>query len=657
MVLLTSMLRRRALTLLGDHFFLTLTKESAEVSTTYLQTNSKQFTYKKNLDIIRRGYAESGVGGVRGVPKQFHEVVNAEVMKNYKSMDADELRAAQQEIIQQAQSQSTKSIIKELSERESFWPNIFMWTWFIGFNLTVIWALWYAYTPPKDAVPPRAESVSNWSGTHATTTKRYFEPDSEELVEELVYTANEGGQRIRPIGSALSPNAVGFSSDGMISLALLDKVIKIDETKKQITVQAGARIEKVVEALRPFGLTLQNYASIKEQQVGGFTQVGAHGTGAGIPPVDEQVVALKLMTPGRGMLTLKADDKEPLLFKYCRLGLGALGVVTQVTLQCVPAHKLLEHTFVTTREDVKRNHKKWLQKHQHLRYMWIPYTNSVVVVYSNPTDATRTPRVRKTYTKDEQLEPLRNLYLEKLSEEGKEMDQSQEDIQSLSWTELRDELLLAGGVLDQEWVKRVNKAEEEYWKRSEGYRIDWSDKILGFDCGGQQHVLEVAFPAGSLKEPNGADIRFMEDLLKRIEEKGIAAPSPLEQRWSCGSSSPMSPVYDEEDPQGNVYSWVGIIMYLPTQDELLRNQITDAFQKYSKMMETELMPQYSATYHWAKIEVPMEGEELGYYQRFLARRYPLTRFNYLRVRLDPRNIMSNRMINAGFSTPLGTWYM
>ena len=45
-----------------------------------------------------------------------------------------------------------------------------------------------------------------------------------------------------------------------------------------------------------------------------------------------------------------------------------------------------------------------------------------------------------------------------------------------------------------EHVKRVNAAEAEFWKRSAGVRVDWSDQILGFDCGGQQHVLEVVVP-------------------------------------------------------------------------------------------------------------------------------------------------------------------
>lgn len=61
---------------------------------------------------------------------------------------------------------------------------------------------------------------------------------------------------------------------------------------------------QLTEALRSRGLTLRNYASIREQTVGGFTQVSAHGTGATIPPVDEQVVALKLVTPGLGTINL-----------------------------------------------------------------------------------------------------------------------------------------------------------------------------------------------------------------------------------------------------------------------------------------------------------------------------------------------------------------
>lgn len=65
-------------------------------------------------------------------------------------------------------------------------------------------------------------------------------------------------------------------------------------------------------------------------------QVGAHGTGARIPSVEEQVVSMRLVTPALGTLTL-SKDKEPELFQLAKVGLGALGVVSQVSKDsCVP---------------------------------------------------------------------------------------------------------------------------------------------------------------------------------------------------------------------------------------------------------------------------------------------------------------------------------
>ena len=63
--------------------------------------------------------------------------------------------------------------------------------------------------------------------------------------------------------------------------------------------------------------------------------------------MDEQAIALTLVTPGQGTLELSAHD-DPELFRMARVGLGALGIVTDVTLQCVPVHRLLEHTYVAS---------------------------------------------------------------------------------------------------------------------------------------------------------------------------------------------------------------------------------------------------------------------------------------------------------------------
>ncbi len=76
------------------------------------------------------------------------------------------------------------------------------------------------------------------------------------------------------------------------------------------------------------------------------------------------------------------------------------------------------------------------------------------------------------------------------------------------------------------------------------------------------------------RKPSHADLNFMKDLMQQIEENGIPAASPIEQRWTASSSSPMSPAAARGQPE-TVHSWVGIIMYLPTEEEAQRKAITD----------------------------------------------------------------------------------
>ena len=266
---------------------------------------------------------------------------------------------------------------------------------------------------------------------------------------------------------------------------------------------------QVIEALRPHGLTLPNLASIAEQQIGGFIQVGAHGTGARIPPVDEFCTSLKLVTTHMGTLTLSAHSKaeerttgisqhtstNP-LFDVAKVGLGSLGIVTEVTLKCIPAHKLVEHTFVLTRKKAYEQINTLLKSHKHVRYMWIPFEDAVVVVTNDPEDdviinhpstgAKASAALAEDLTREQmvarrthQFEPLTDLLLEICGGEFTE-----EQVLDMGFGELRDQLL-AIAPLNLDHVMRCNKAEAEFWRRSEGYQVKPSDQLLQFDCGGQ----------------------------------------------------------------------------------------------------------------------------------------------------------------------------
>ena len=192
-----------------------------------------------------------------------------------------------------------------------------------------------------------------------------------------------------------------------------------------------------MEALRPYNLTLPNLASIAEQQMGGFTQIGAHGTGKRIAPVDQYVTKLKIVTPGRGTIEL-TKEKDGRFFEVARLALGCLGVVVEITMECIPAHKLIEHSYVLTREEAVANKTKLLEEHKHTRFMWIPYTDAVIVVTNDefdPTTQSEPSSMSVSANDEESKKPLTDLLKELFMEHGKEI--VNEDVNGMGFGELR----------------------------------------------------------------------------------------------------------------------------------------------------------------------------------------------------------------------------
>ena len=96
--------------------------------------------------------------------------------------------------------------------------------------------------------------------------------------------------------------------------------------------------------------------------------MGAHGTGCSIPPVEEQVVSMRLVTPGMGVVQLSSQDHDQKPFSLAKVGLGCMGVVTELTLRCVPCHELDEEVVVMTRQQVRKGHYQRLLSNRHIKY-------------------------------------------------------------------------------------------------------------------------------------------------------------------------------------------------------------------------------------------------------------------------------------------------
>lgn len=124
--------------------------------------------------------------------------------------------------------------------------------------------------------------LTNWSATHSCHPNRIFEPKSAQEVCRVLENHHKNKAKIRPVGTALSPNGIGLANSDVISLSGIDYV-EVDAGRQHVTVGAGARVADILKELSKYDLTLENFSSIQEQQIGGWTQVAAHGTGATLP--------------------------------------------------------------------------------------------------------------------------------------------------------------------------------------------------------------------------------------------------------------------------------------------------------------------------------------------------------------------------------------
>jgi L-galactono-1,4-lactone dehydrogenase len=147
---------------------------------------------------------------------------------------------------------------------------------------------------------------------------------------------------------------------------------------------------------------------------------------------------------------------------------------------------------------------------------------------------------------------------------------------------------------------------------------------------------------------DGSDMEFMTMLLDGIEKLEIPAHSPIEQRWTASSSSLMSPAHGSPD---GLHSWVGIINYLPSDNERQRREITHLFMgRYCDLMR-DVGGDFNATSHWAKLERPTSIWNVVDLQMFLQARHPLHSFNKARAIFDPKNILAGPLLNLLIGSP------
>ncbi|MFT3899189.1 MAG: D-arabinono-1,4-lactone oxidase [Gordonia sp. (in: high G+C Gram-positive bacteria)] len=212
---------------------------------------------------------------------------------------------------------------------------------------------------------------SNWAHTESANPQ-IAEPTTVDELRNYVANAAAHGRRIKPIGAGHSFSGIGVPADIQLRLHHLRGVVASDVEAGRVTLAAGTHLHEIPALLAPLGLAMANLGDVDRQTISGATSTGTHGTGARFGGISTQIVGARIVD-GRGEL-VAVGEQDPDL-KAVALALGALGVLADITLQCVPAFRLEAVEAPGKLDDVLAGWAESVAAVDHYEFYWFPHTD------------------------------------------------------------------------------------------------------------------------------------------------------------------------------------------------------------------------------------------------------------------------------------------
>ncbi len=180
----------------------------------------------------------------------------------------------------------------------------------------------------------------NWAGNYTYSTDNLHLPRSIEEVQRVVTSHN----RVKVLGTRHSFNGIADSTDHLISLHHLDRVLSVDRDRRTVTVEAGITYGNLCKYLNDIGLAIHNIASLPHISVGGACATATHGSGDHNGNLATAVCAMEVVTADGEVVNFSRDPRDPDL-NGAVVGLGGIGVVTKLTLDVVPAYQMRQDVY------------------------------------------------------------------------------------------------------------------------------------------------------------------------------------------------------------------------------------------------------------------------------------------------------------------------
>jgi L-gulonolactone oxidase len=247
-----------------------------------------------------------------------------------------------------------------------------------------------------------SRSVRNWAGNETCLPARIERPASTAEVAAIVAATQRQQQRVKVIGAGHSFTAAAMTSGVLLSLDRMQSVRSIDRARGRVTVDAGITLRALADELASAGLAMPNLGDINVQSVAGAISTATHGTGRAWGNLATTVVGIELVD-GSGQVTCCDEQDDAELLRVARVGVGALGVITALTLQCVPAFNLHARETIERLDDILADIDTFSRSADHAEFYWMPGSERCQVKRNVRTDEPARPQSRLAYLRDKYL--------------------------------------------------------------------------------------------------------------------------------------------------------------------------------------------------------------------------------------------------------------
>ncbi|MBL1074793.1 FAD-binding protein [Nocardia sp. 2] len=231
----------------------------------------------------------------------------------------------------------------------------------------------------------------NWAGDQSCTPATIAAPSStEELAAELA-RAEAAGHTVRVAGSGHSFTDTVLTDGTLLRLNKLDRILSVDRATGLVRAEAGITLNAASNALHPLGLAFPNLGDIDVQSIAGATATGTHGTGAKLQNLSAALQSVELMLADGSRVELN-EQTDPDGWRAARVNIGALGVVTAVTLQMVPSFVLEGIERPVPLEEVLADLDTHVDGNEHFEFYMFAHSPLAMTKRNNTVQLPEQPR-------------------------------------------------------------------------------------------------------------------------------------------------------------------------------------------------------------------------------------------------------------------------